>query len=209
MAANLNQPTLFIVAGAPGSGKSALMPVSSFGVDYFNADDEAAKLNGNSYHSIPQAIRYEVNRRFERFIQDHIDTGRSLAIETTLRSTIALDQAKQARMAGFYVEMHYIATAALEINVQRVIKRSEAGGHSAPVSVLTDIRERSYRNLYSAVNGIPEPLNEITIYDNSHDGEALRPVLHVSFPPGSLVLKIDLFDPPAYLNDYVDLAFYH
>jgi predicted ABC-type ATPase len=184
------------------------MPVTSFGVDFFNADDEAAKLNGGSYHSIPQSVRDEVNKRFERFISEHIEQGRSLAIETTLRSTIALAQAKQARDAGFHVEMHYIATETLEINLERVMKRYDGGGHSAPIAVLTDIREKSYKNLFIAVNGVPDPLNELTVYDNSHDGNFMRPAFHISLPEGRLVLDVELFDPPAYLSDYVDLAFY-
>jgi predicted ABC-type ATPase len=185
------------------------MPVKSFGVDFFNADDEAAKLNGGSYHSIPQSVRSEINNRFERFIHDHIERGLSLAIETTLRSTIALDQAKQARDAGFYVEMHYIATETLEINLKRVMKRFDGGGHSAPIATLTDIREKSFRNLYTAINSVPSPLNELTIYDNSHDGEYMRPALHIGLPEGHLVLDIKLFDPPAYLGEYVYLAFWH
>ena len=35
-------PYLPIVAGPPGSGKSTILPVSEFGVDWFSADDRAA-----------------------------------------------------------------------------------------------------------------------------------------------------------------------
>ncbi len=183
------------------------MPVRQFEVDFFNADDEAAKLNDGSYHSISQKIRAEVNRRFERFILDHIGRGQSLAIETTLRSTIALAQAQQAQDAGFYVEMHYIATDSLEVNLNRVTKRFFGGGHSAPVETLTDIREKSYKNLYTAINSVPGPLNELTIYDNSIDGVFMKKAFRVSLPPGRYVLDVELFDPPAYLDEYVDLAF--
>ncbi len=183
------------------------MPVTSFGVDFFNADDEAAKLNGGSYHSIPQSVRDEVNKRFERFIRDHIESGRSLAIETTLRSTVALNQAQQARDLGFYVEMHYIATDTLEINLKRVMKRSDGGGHSAPISVLSNIREKSFQNLFVAINCVPNPLNELTVYDNSLDGEYMRVAFHISLPEGRFALDVKSYDPPEYLNDYVDLAF--
>ena len=37
-------PEFYIVAGAPGTGKSRAFPVSDFGVDFFNADDRAAEL---------------------------------------------------------------------------------------------------------------------------------------------------------------------
>ncbi len=54
-------PKMIVVAGPPGSGKSTLYPVSSFGVSYFNADDRAAELNGGPYVSISNEIRKIVN----------------------------------------------------------------------------------------------------------------------------------------------------
>lgn len=204
-----HQPTLFIVAGAPGSGKSVLLPVSAFGVDHFNADDEAAILNGNSYRDIPQSVRTEVNQRFELFIGACIAARKSFAIETTLRSTISLKQASEARKAGFYVEMHYIATESFEINLERVKKRADGGGHSAPANVLADIRDKSFSNLFAAVNSVPSPLNELTVYDNSVDNEPLRAALRISLPPGRYTLQIEVIDPPPYLTQYAELAFWH
>src|SRR5215813_2336437 len=101
-------PTMFVVAGPPGSGKSTAFPVSGFGVDFFNADDRAAALNGGSYLNIPKAIRAEVNRMFESFVIDHIERGVSCAFETTLRSSTTFDQAALAKRAGFRVEMRYL-----------------------------------------------------------------------------------------------------
>jgi hypothetical protein len=37
---------MFVIAGPPAGGKSTAFPVSGFGVDFFNADDRAAALNG-------------------------------------------------------------------------------------------------------------------------------------------------------------------
>jgi len=65
-------PKMIIVAGPPGSGKSTLYPVSSFGTAYFNADDRAAELNAGSYVGISSEIRKTVNREFEAFILESI-----------------------------------------------------------------------------------------------------------------------------------------
>ncbi|HEU0142389.1 MAG TPA: hypothetical protein VFQ79_21890 [Bryobacteraceae bacterium] len=46
-------PRMIVVAGPPGSGKSSIFPVSSFGISCFNADDRAAELNHGSYVGIP------------------------------------------------------------------------------------------------------------------------------------------------------------
>jgi dephospho-CoA kinase len=51
---------MIVVAGPPGSGKSTAFPVQSEGVDFFNADDRAAELNGGSFQNIPPDIRSRV-----------------------------------------------------------------------------------------------------------------------------------------------------
>jgi predicted ABC-type ATPase len=81
-----------VVAGPPGSGKSSRFPLSSFHVDWFNADDRAAELNLGSYRKIPAEVRATVNLEFEQWIVDHIQSGQSFAIETTLRSPTILDK---------------------------------------------------------------------------------------------------------------------
>src|SRR5271165_4332859 len=98
-------PRMIIVAGPPGSGKSTLYPVSSFGVAFFNADDRAAELNGGSYGSISNEIRKIVNHEFEAFVLASIEKRNSFAIETTLRSDATFEQARFAKQAGFVTEM--------------------------------------------------------------------------------------------------------
>ena len=71
------KPRMIIIAGPPGSGKSSLYPVSSFGVAYFNAEDRAAELNGGSYAGISNQIRQQVNREFETFVWSQIECRES------------------------------------------------------------------------------------------------------------------------------------
>ena len=104
---------MVIVAAPPGGGKSNSIPVSRFGIAYFNAGDRAAVLDGGSYVDIPLEVRSQVNREFEEFIRDHIEERVSFALETTLRSSITFEQASAARRAGFETEMHYVAIGSL------------------------------------------------------------------------------------------------
>ena len=79
-------PRMIVVAGPPGSGKSTLYPVSSFGVSYFNADDRAAELNGGSYVNISNEIRRIVNHEFEAFV---LGAMRSAAVSRWRRLSVA------------------------------------------------------------------------------------------------------------------------
>jgi predicted ABC-type ATPase len=79
---------MIFIAGPPGSGKSSRFPLSSFGVDSFNADERAAELNCGSFRKIPPEIRSRVNDEFERWVLGHIGAQQDFALETTLRAQL-------------------------------------------------------------------------------------------------------------------------
>jgi hypothetical protein len=78
------RPRMIVVAGPPGSGKTRYLPVSAFGIDWFNIDDRCAQILG-SYRAIPRDVRRAVAAECERFVLDHIRRTESFAVETTLR----------------------------------------------------------------------------------------------------------------------------
>jgi predicted ABC-type ATPase len=149
-----------------GLANPELSQSSGFGVDFFNADDRAAALNHGSYLNITPAIRDEVNILFESFVQDHIERRASSAFETTLRSGITFDQAALARHVGFMTEMRYLVLRDFAMHLERVKMRADAGGHSAPESVLRPIYEASIRNVSRAIR----EMDFLYVYDNSRWG---------------------------------------
>jgi predicted ABC-type ATPase len=155
---------MIVVAGPPGSGKSSLYPVSSFGVAYFNADDRAAELNGGSFLNISGDTRQTVNREFEAFMLGAIARKVSFAIETTLRSALTFDQARLAKSAGFSTEMRYLALRDFETHLERIKARADAGGHSASVRTLRRIYSASLQNLRRAV----AEFDVVWVYDNTN-----------------------------------------
>jgi len=185
-------PQMIVIAGAPGSGKSAIFPVQHLGIDFFNADDRAAELNRGSYFSIPQEIRSRVNREFETFIAEHIVAQRTFAFETTLRSAITFDQAHLAKMAGFVTDMRYLALDNVERNLSRVKSRADKGGHSASERVLRAIREASLRNLPRALR----EFDRVRVYDNTAWKGA--PELVLESISGQIVFQ--KLPPPAWLR---------
>lgn len=152
-----------VVAGPPGSGKSIRFRVQDFGVDSFNVDERCRELN-DSYQDIPPAVRKRAQEECERFVQEHIRTGISFAVETTLGGrAVAAEQARQAKEAGFFTSIIYVATGDAELNVERIRRRGLAGGHSAPPEVIREIHSQSLGNIAEALL----VFDRGEVYDNS------------------------------------------
>ncbi|HXN31266.1 MAG TPA: zeta toxin family protein [Polyangiaceae bacterium] len=156
------RPRMIVVAGPPGSGKTRYFPVTAFGVDAFNIDDRCAQILG-SYRAIPRDVRRAVAKECERFVLDHIDRGRSFAVETTLRTTAALEQAELARKNGFATEMRFVATDSIAENLARVLQRAQAGGHGASEREIRAIHQASVTNLRTAVAAF----DRVRVYDST------------------------------------------
>lgn len=152
-----------VVAGPAGAGKSTAFPVAEMGVDSFNVDDHCAQLNGGSYRNIPPSIREQANRALEQFIESHIRTRRSFAVETTLRSPIVFEQAHSARERGFQLDLKYLALDDVEAHIERMAIRADAGGHSAPAGRLREIHRASLANLVRVL----QEFDRVRVYDNS------------------------------------------
>ncbi|WP_437611380.1 hypothetical protein WMF20_05730 [Sorangium sp. So ce834] len=166
----MTRPHMIVVAGPPGSGKSLHFPVAELGGDGFNVDVRAAALNGGSFRSIPRTVRRRAQKECEAFVEDHIARRASFAVETTLRTRIALEQAQRARDAGFSTIMIFVTAGRADECVRRVRLRGLAGGHAAPEDELRDIYERSMSNLVAAL----EIFDHVELYDNSVRGTAPR-----------------------------------
>jgi predicted ABC-type ATPase len=144
------RPRMLVVAGPPGSGKTTYFPVNAFGVDSFNIDDRCAQIQG-SYRAISREVRRAVAKECEQFVRRHIEQGLSFAVETTLRTTAAIEQAGLARKHGFATQLRFVATDSITENVSRVLQRAQGGGHGASEHDIRAIHEASIANLQQAV----------------------------------------------------------
>ena len=89
--------------------------------------------------------------------------GRSFAVETTLRTDVAIRQGEAAREAGFRLEMIFVATDAVDENVSRVARRGLDDGHCAPESQIREIYNLSLSNLPRAI----DVFDEVLIFDST------------------------------------------
>lgn len=158
------RPRMVVVAGPPGGGKSVAVPISAMGLDFFNADDRSAELHG-SYQGIPPEVRTYVNTELREFIAGHIRSGQSFAFETTFQNPIFFEQAREAKAAGFNVELTYISLRDVELHIERVIARGRNGGHSAPRVVIEDIYQKSIANLPQALREV----DAVAVLDNTRE----------------------------------------
>jgi predicted ABC-type ATPase len=186
---------MIVVAGPRGSGKSSLS-LATFGIEWFNADDRAAKLNSGSFRNISNEIRARVNVEFERWILDHIDARKSFALETTLRSPATFEQSRLAHKHGFWTSMDYVASGSVEESIKRIIERSYRGGHSASERLVRDIYEKSTRNLFIALDFGQSGIEVVRVYDNSEFGGRVKQAL--SFRRGRPLSVAD--EIPAWLE---------
>jgi predicted ABC-type ATPase len=176
---------MVVVAGPPGSGKSTWFPMEAFGEDGFNIDARAAAYNGGSFHAIPPALRRRVQKECEAFIEERIARRKGFAVETTLRTSIAIEQARRARSAGFAAKLVFVTAGRADECVHRVRIRGLAGGHAAPEAELRDIHARSMSNLLHAL----EAFDLIDLYDSSARGAAPRLIGQIT--TGRFVPRVD------------------
>jgi predicted ABC-type ATPase len=158
----VSRPSITFVAGPNGSGKSTL---TSGNLDFFSAfplldpDALANAIQADARNASPLAA----GRRVLQQIQDNLQNGRTFAVETTLSGKVYLQTMLDARDLGFHVNLIYVGTSEVSINLARVAKRVVLKGHNVAEA---DIRRRYQRSLDNLL--IAAPRSDLAIiFDNS------------------------------------------
>ena len=158
-------PTLVVVAGPNGCGKSTLTRTKWFrGVEVIDPDAIARGAEGDS---LAQAGREAVRRRREA-----LAAGRTHLVETTLAGNGVLRLMEDARRAGYWIELHYVCVNSLGQTLDRIRNRVALGGHDVPEA---DVRRRFGRSLANLPAAIARA-DEAHLYDNSEPDRPHREV---------------------------------
>ena len=135
----------------------------------------------------------------ERFIREVVAASAEHGAWARLeRSEVTFEQARQAKQAGFVIEMRYLALRDFRMHLERVKARADTGGHSASEATLRRIYAASLMNLRRAM----QELDVVWVYDNT-DINASHPLV-LEARNGEIHFIVE--SPPDWLSEALDLS---
>lgn len=133
-------PTLYIIAGCNGAGKTTAAKVllpEVFDTNIFiNADIIAAEINPGN----PESVAIRAGRMMLEQVQQRLSEKSTFAIETTLATPSYFNLIKQAHLIGYDIVLYFFYLPSPEMAIERVKLRVSKGGHNIP----TEVIERRY-----------------------------------------------------------------
>lgn len=150
-----------LIAGVNGAGKSTLFHVLEELKDMPRVNtDEIVKQFGDWNNS---SDVFKAGKQAVKKINDYLENGITFNQETTLCENNILKNIRKAKVLGYYVELHYVGVANVDIAKERVAYRVSVGGHGIPDA---DI-ERRYIETFENLNKIISYCDRILFYDNT------------------------------------------
>lgn len=117
---------------------------------------ERLSIENNTLHlsdldALDQDLTY-----FAAFLADHcrnalLDQGKTFSAETVMSHPSKLDFMIEAHRKGFAVYLYFITTQDVQINIERVKDRVQAGGHNVPEELIVKRYDRSLNLLFDAL----------------------------------------------------------
>lgn len=163
----MRKPTLCVIAGPNGSGKTTTteqLLANEWGADsiYINPDNIAKDEFGdwNNADAVLKAAKRATEMRYQC-----LSERRNFVFETVFSSEEKLKFLKETSEAGFFIRFFFVCTNSPEINVARIAKRYMNGGHEVPISKVVT---RYFKSLEYAKEAI-QFVDRAYIYDNSVD----------------------------------------
>lgn len=170
--------SFIILAGPNGSGKSSFLSslkndssilekrgISFKDLLYINAD-YCARTN-------PHISQMEDGDEKDKAAWDateiwrnsSLENGENIIWETVFSHESRLEIIERAHSLGYYVLVFYVTTLSPTINIERVKKRVQEGGHDVPSSKIVSRYDRSTK----LIPKILLSADEVFVYDNSSD----------------------------------------
>lgn len=171
---------IFLV-GTNGSGKSTYRNThKDIFKDMINIDpDELAKQNKNDN---AKGARIGL-----KMFSECLKNKTPFSIESTLSGKSVLKRMSDCINAGFSLKVIYIGLDSVELNIKRVEKRVQNGGHDIPKHLIISRYDTSRQNLLKAMSFV----DDIILIDNSvecDDGAAFKECVIIK---NKIITKLD------------------
>lgn len=196
--------TAFIIAGPNGSGKttfsvSLLENTEILTGAYLNADIIAkAYMIDDDYKDLtPLQVHLKVSELVENTIDDLIEQGSNIILETVFSSKYKLNTYNKLKSAGYFVNVIFVATSDPMINVLNVASRVKSGGHAVPIDKILSRYDKSIQN----VKLISRDADCLILIDNSVINHP--PIIYSALSKGSICLDNGK-KKPKWIQDILD-----
>ncbi|MFA5257078.1 MAG: AAA family ATPase [Opitutales bacterium] len=204
-----NDPTIYVLAGVNGSGKSSIggANFASRGREFYDPDDAARKmreLHPNMTQKIANGHAWTIGKEM---LENAVDQKKTFAFETTLGGRTITQLLLQAAKAGLKVKIWYVGLKSVELNLARVKARTARGGHDIPEEAIRRRWDDSRRNL---IHLLPN-LSALRLFDNSeeadpHEGKRPEPRLLLEVEEGKITGSGDLSQAPEWARPIIAAA---
>lgn len=162
-----NKPTLIVIAGPNGSGKTSITGqiLRHEWVEncvYINPDNIAQQTFGdwNAPDAVLKAAQFATQLR-----ENCLQNRKSFIFETVFSATDKVEFLERAQKLGYFVRLFFVGTNHPAINASRIAHRVMEGGHDVPISKIVSRYSKAISNCCTAATFV----DRLYVYDNSED----------------------------------------
>jgi predicted ABC-type ATPase len=194
-----NPPTITVLAGVNGAGKSSIAgEFAKTDSDFhFNPDTIAAKiraLHPDISAALANAHAWQLGKSL---LEAAIHEGKDYRFETTLGGRTIPRLLREAAKAGHRLRVWFCGLESVELHLERVRARVAGGGHDIPEEKIRERWDGSRKNL---IRLLPHA-HRVRLYDNSAEadparGETPRPRLLLEMTDRKITAPDDLSGAP-------------
>ena len=164
----INSETLYIIAGANGSGKTtfALNYKELNNLHFINADEIAKAYDPNDL----EKYKIKAGKEFFRQLNLSLNDNKSFIVETTLSGKYLIKVIKKAKANKFNIVLIYLFLEDDSEHILRVQNRVLNGGHDVPIE---DIKRRYIRSRRLLMNLYKDMVDNWILFFNGDDNYIL------------------------------------
>lgn len=204
-----NSPTITVLAGVNGAGKSSIAGefTEAHRDFYFNPDSVALKIRALHPDISPTLANGHAWQIGKSLLEQAIAEKRDYRFETTLGGRSIAKLLHAAAKAGHQLHIWFCGLESPELHLRRVRSRVTRGGHDIPEE---KIRERWNSSRENLIRLLPS-IHHLRVYDNSTEadpaaGQAPCPQLLLEMKSRKITAPADLSNAPDWAQPIIVAA---